>query len=262
VIWNLLSNAVKFTPPGGKIAVQLGRENGYLLTVTDNGLGIDPAMLPQMFQPFRQIDASPTREQGGLGLGLAIVRQLVELHGGTVSARSQGVGTGATFEVRLPSVLPAEAAKRLDRRHAPAPMASAARSQLLSGVNVLVVDDEEDARELLKTMLESYGATVTTVASAPEAMSEFERSTPHVIVSDIGMPLEDGFSLVRRVREKPAHAGGDVPAIALTAYASAADREAALAAGYQAHVAKPFEPADVARLVHDLTRPVLHSRSG
>ncbi len=120
VIWNLLSNAVKFTPPGGRIAVQLGRDNGYLLTVTDNGLGIDPAMLPQMFQPFRQIDASPTREQGGLGLGLAIVRQLVELHGGTVSARSQGVGTGATFEVRLPSILPAEEPKRPERRHAPA----------------------------------------------------------------------------------------------------------------------------------------------
>ena len=262
VIWNLLSNAVKFTPPGGKIAVQLRRDNGYLLTVSDNGLGIDPAMLPQMFQPFRQIDASPTREQGGLGLGLAIVRQLVELHGGTVSARSQGVGTGATFEVRLPSVLPADEPKRMDRRHTPAPMASAARSHLLSGVNVLVVDDEEDARELLKTVLESYGAAVTTVASAPEAMSEFDRSAPHVIVSDIGMPLEDGFSLMRRVRGKPAHAGGDVPAIALTAYASASDREAALKAGYQAHVAKPFEPADVARLVHDLTRPALHSRSG
>jgi signal transduction histidine kinase/CheY-like chemotaxis protein len=262
VIWNLLSNAVKFTPPGGRVAVQLGRDHDYLLSVSDNGLGIDPAMLPQMFQPFRQIDASPTREQGGLGLGLAIVRQLVELHGGTVSARSQGVGTGATFEVRLPSVLPAEEPKRLDRRQAPAPMASAARSHLLSGVNVLVVDDEEDARELLKTVLESYGAAVTTAASAPEAMSEFDRSAPHVIVSDIGMPLEDGFSLVRRVREKPVHEGGEVPAIALTAYASAADREAALAAGYQAHVAKPFEPADVARLVHELTRPVLHSRSG
>ena len=262
VIWNLLSNAVKFTPPGGRIAVQLGRDNGYVLTVTDNGLGIDPAMLPQMFQPFRQIDASPTREQGGLGLGLAIVRQLVELHGGTVSARSQGVGTGATFEVRLPSVLPADEPKRMDRRLTPAPIASAARPHLLSGVNVLIVDDEEDARELLKTVLESYGATVTTVASAPEAISEYDRSAPHVIVSDIGMPLEDGFALMRRVREKPAHAGGDVPAIALTAYASASDREAALAAGYQAHVAKPFEPADVARLVHDLTRPVLHSRSG
>ena len=130
--------------------MQLGRDNGYLLTVTDNGLGIEPAMLPQMFQPFRQIDASPTREQGGLGLGLAIVRQLVELHGGTVSARSQGVGTGATFEVRLPSVLPAEELQRRERRQAPAPTARAGRSHLLSGVDVLVVDDEEDARELLE----------------------------------------------------------------------------------------------------------------
>ena len=124
------------------------------------------------------------------------------------------------------------------------------------------MDDEEDARELLKTVFERYGATVTTAASAPEAMREVERSVPHVIVSDIGMPLEDGLSLMRRIREKPARAGGDVPAIALTAYASAADREATLAAGYQAHMAKPFEPENVARLVHDLTRPVLHSQSG
>ena len=262
VVWNLLSNAVKFTPPGGRIAVQLGRDSGYLLTVTDNGLGIEPAMLPQMFQPFRQIDASPTREQGGLGLGLAIVRQLVELHGGTVSARSRGVGTGATFEVRLPSVLPAEEPQRRERPHASVSPVRAARSHLLSGVDVLVVDDEADARELLKTVFESYGATVTTVASAAEAIREIERSVPHAIVSDVGMPVEDGFSLMRRIREKPARAGGDVPAIALTAYASAADRKAALAAGYQAHIAKPFEPADVAQLVHDLTRPTLQSRSG
>jgi signal transduction histidine kinase/ActR/RegA family two-component response regulator len=262
VVWNLLSNAVKFTPPGGRIAVQLRLDSGYLLTVTDNGLGIDPAMLPQMFQPFRQIDASPTREQGGLGLGLAIVRQLVELHGGTVSARSQGAGTGATFEVRLPSVLPAEEPQRRERRRVSASPVRATRSPLLSGVEVLVVDDEADARELLKTVFESYGATVTPVASAAEAMREVERSVPHVIVSDVGMPVEDGFSLMRRIREKPDRAGGDVPAIALTAYASAADREAALAAGYQAHVAKPFEPADVARLVHELTRPTLQSRSG
>jgi signal transduction histidine kinase/CheY-like chemotaxis protein len=262
VVWNLLSNAVKFTPPGGRIAVQLARQNGYVLTVADNGLGIDPAMLPQMFQPFRQIDASPTREQGGLGLGLAIVRQLVELHGGTVSARSDGAGSGATFEVRLPSELTAGAPHTKESTIAPGTTVRPVSPRMLSGVDVLVVDDEEDARELLRTVFDSYGATVTTAGSVADAVRAFDRSVPHVIVSDIGMPVEDGFSFIRRIRARPAHAGGEIPAIALTAYASATDRKQALAAGYQAHVAKPFEPADVARLVHDLTRPVLQSRSG
>ena len=259
VVWNLLSNAVKFTPPGGTINLRLSRDRGYLLTVSDDGIGIDPAMLPQMFQPFRQLDASPTRQQGGLGLGLAIVRQLVELHGGTVSARSQGAGTGATFEVRLPSVLPADE----PHRHEPTPVPDPALpSRLLSGIDVLVVDDEEDARELLKTVFDSHGAAVTAVASVAEALREVERSVPQVIVSDIGMPTEDGFSLMRRIRARPARAGGNVPAVALTAYASASDRDAALAAGFQAHVAKPFEPDAVVRLIHDLIRPPLPSRSG
>jgi signal transduction histidine kinase/CheY-like chemotaxis protein len=261
VVWNLLSNAVKFTPTGGRIAVRLARQNGYVLTVSDNGLGIDPAMLPQMFQPFRQIDASPTREQGGLGLGLAIVRQLVELHGGTVSASSRGVGTGATFEVRLPSVLGAEVPQVNEPGPAAEPVGRA-RSRMLSGIDVLVVDDEDDARDLLRTVFESYGARVTTATSAADAVREIDRALPHVIVSDIGMPAEDGLSLMRLIRGRPARSGGNIPAVALTAYASAADREAALRAGFQAHVAKPFEPTHVARLVHDLTRPVLQSRSG
>jgi signal transduction histidine kinase/CheY-like chemotaxis protein len=260
VVWNLLSNAVKFTPAGGRVLVRLAREAGYVLTVTDNGLGIDPAMLPQMFQPFRQIDASPTREQGGLGLGLAIVRQLVELHGGTVSARSQGAGTGSTFEVRLPSVLPAEESKTAPGTSISTAIRPAVTS-LLSGVHVLVVDDEEDARELLKTLFENYGANVTAVNSAAEAMPVVERAAPDVIVSDIGMPLEDGYSLIRRVRARTARDGGNIPAVALTAYASGSDREAALAAGFQAHVAKPFQPGDVIRLVHDLTRRPLQSRA-
>jgi signal transduction histidine kinase/CheY-like chemotaxis protein len=260
VVWNLLSNSVKFTPPGGRIAVQLERDRGYLLTVTDNGVGMDPAMLPQMFQPFRQIDASPTRQQGGLGLGLAIVRQLVELHGGTVSARSGGIGTGATFEVRLPSVLPVELQEREDIA-APERPGHAALSRMLSGVEVLVVDDEQDARELLTAVFDSHGAKVRAVPSVADAIKEVDRAVPHVVVSDIGMPIEDGFSLMRRIRERPARDGGRIPAIALTAYASTADRDKAIAAGYQAHVAKPFEPADVVRLVHELTRPLLHSRS-
>ena len=262
VIWNLLSNAVKFTQAGGRVDVRLARDNGYVLTVADNGLGIEPAMLPQMFQPFRQIDASPTREQGGLGLGLAIVRQLVEMHGGTVSARSRGAGTGTTFEVRLPSVLPSDEPRIKEPAATAAGAATASPSRLLTGIDVLVVDDEEDTRELLKAVFDSYGAKVTAVGSAADAVREVDRAVPHVIVSDIGMPVEDGFSLMRRIRARPAGAGGDCPAIALTAYASAMDRDAALAAGYQAHVAKPFEPADVARLIHDLTRLALQSRSG
>jgi CheY-like chemotaxis protein/anti-sigma regulatory factor (Ser/Thr protein kinase) len=261
VIWNLLSNAVKFTPAGGRVEIRLVRGNGYLLTVADNGLGIEPAMLSQMFQPFRQIDASPTREQGGLGLGLAIVRQLVELHGGTVTARSQGAGTGTTFEVRLPSVLPAEERRATERPAATADERPSSPSRLLTGIDVLVVDDQDDARDLLKTLIESYGAKVTTVGSAADAMRVVDRAVPDVIVSDIGMPVEDGFSLMRRIRARPGRAGGEVPAIALTAYASAADRDAALAAGYQAHVAKPFEPADVVRLIHDLTHPALQSQA-
>jgi signal transduction histidine kinase/CheY-like chemotaxis protein len=259
VIWNLLSNAVKFTPSGGRVEVRLAHDSGYVLTVADNGLGIEPAMLPQIFQPFRQIDASPTREQGGLGLGLAIVRQLVEMHGGTVTARSQGAGTGTTFEVRLPSVLPSE--ERVKDRAAPPGARRSSPSRLLTGIDVLVVDDEEDARELLRTVFDSYGARVTTAGSAADALRELDRAVPHIIVSDIGMPGEDGYTLMRRIRARSARAGGDVPAIALTAYASAADRDAALAAGYQAHVAKPFEPAQVVRLIHDLTRPALQSRA-
>jgi signal transduction histidine kinase/ActR/RegA family two-component response regulator len=261
VIWNLLSNAVKFTQSGGRVDVQLTRDNGYVLTVADNGLGIEPAMLPQMFQPFRQIDASPTREQGGLGLGLAIVRQLVEMHGGTVTARSQGAGTGTTFDVRLPSVLASEGPLAKERTPPAAGATASSPSRLLTGIHVLVVDDEEDARELLRTVFENYGAKVTTAGSAASAVREVDRVAPHVIVSDIGMPLEDGFSLIRRIRARPTHAGGDVPAIALTAYASAADRARALAAGFQAHVAKPFEPEDVARLIHDLTRPALQQQA-
>ena len=261
VVWNLLSNAIKFTPAGGRVAVRLTRDDGYVLSVSDNGVGVDPSMLQQMFQPFRQLDASPSREHGGLGLGLAIVRQLVELHGGTVSARSAGAGSGATFEVRLPSILSAQPPQPGTPSEVDAtPLAP--RSRMLSGVEVLVVDDEEDTRELLKTVFESYGAKVTAACSVADAMREIGQSLPHVIVSDIAMPGEDGFSLVRRLRARPAHAGGDVPAIALTAYASASDRDAVLAAGYQMHVAKPFEPLEVARLVHDLTRPVLQSKSG
>jgi signal transduction histidine kinase/ActR/RegA family two-component response regulator len=254
VIWNLLSNAVKFTPVGGVVRVHLRRDHGFTLTVQDTGIGIDPTFLPHMFEPFRQADGSASREHGGLGLGLAIVRQIVELHGGTVSARSEGANRGARFEVHLPSELGIDApGLRLDTSAAALP-APRVDPHLLASVRVLVVDDEEDARELLKTTFEAFGADVTAASSTEEAMECFERSTPDVLVSDLGMPFEDGYALIRRVRARPPQHGGLVPAVALTAYASPNDRLMALSAGYQAHVAKPYEPAEVAALVRRLSR--------
>jgi signal transduction histidine kinase/CheY-like chemotaxis protein len=253
VVWNLLSNAVKFTPPGGKVMLRLVHDHDYVLTVSDTGIGIDPAFVPQIFQPFRQADASPSREQGGLGLGLAIVRHLVELHGGTVSARSPGKGLGTTFEVRLPAVSPAAWPQRETRPEAVASAPEPAHPDVLAGIDVLVVDDEDDARELVRTVLENYGATVTCAASAVEAIRALDRRVPDVVISDIAMAGEDGYSLVRRIRARPTAAGGGVPAIALTAYASASDHTKALEAGYDAHVAKPFEPSAIASLVRKLT---------
>jgi signal transduction histidine kinase/ActR/RegA family two-component response regulator len=255
VIWNLLSNAVKFTPVGGEITITLRREHGYVLTVADTGIGIDPSFVPHMFEPFRQADGSASREHGGLGLGLAIVRQITELHGGTVTARSGGRGQGATFEVRLPSELGVTAPPARVDAGTPTLMSSAQiNSRLLDGVHVLVVDDEEDARELLRTTFEAHGARVSVAISAAEAMQLFERVTPDVVISDIGMPFEDGYALIKRIRARRADRGGLVPAVALTAYAAPSDRLAALAAGYQAHIAKPYEPSEIATLVERLAR--------
>ena len=249
VIWNLLSNAVKFTPDDGTVAVRLVRENGYHLTVQDTGSGIDPRFLPYVFEAFRQADGTASREHGGLGLGLAIAKQLVEAHGGTIQARSEGRNRGATFEVFLPSVVrPSLENIAVDRRVVARP-ADRFDPSLLRNVRVLVVDDEEDARVLLQTTLQQYGADVATASSVEEAFAAFEQAQPHVVLSDIGMPHEDGYSLIRRLRARPAAAGGAVPAVAVTAYASSGDRAATQAAGYQAHIAKPFEPAEIARLV-------------
>jgi signal transduction histidine kinase len=254
VVWNLLSNAVKFTPMGGRVSVRLRREDGFVLTVADSGIGIEPAFLPHVFEPFRQADGSASREQGGLGLGLAIVRQIVELHGGTVHATSGGRDGGSTFEVRLPSVLPDTSVGipfDTSEKALPPPEVD---PTLLRGVHVLVVDDEDDARELLRTTLEGYGARVSAASSAAEGLHVFETRTPDAIVSDIGMPIEDGYELIKRVRQRAPADGGLVPAVALTAYASPADRLAALAAGYQAHVPKPYEPGELAYLVERLAR--------
>jgi signal transduction histidine kinase/ActR/RegA family two-component response regulator len=254
VIWNLLSNAVKFTPPEGEVSVRLDQHDGYRVSVTDTGSGIDPAFLPLVFEPFRQADGTITREHGGLGLGLAIAKQLVELHGGTIVARSAGRGAGATLEVSLPSVIEVP---ECDTAHDPflaalPPVRTNVR--LLDGLQVLVVDDEEDARDLLATALAQYGAEVRTAANAANAWQEIENHPPDVVLSDIGMPDEDGYSLVRRLRSRSVTRGGRIPAVAVTAYASDDDRLAAQTAGFQAHVAKPFEPSELARLVAALGR--------
>jgi len=249
VVWNLLSNAVKFTPPDGQIRVRLERDNGYTLSVQDTGSGIEPRYLPIIFEPFRQADGTSSREYGGLGLGLAIVKQLVELHGGTIEAHSLGHGTGATFEVHLPSVVPARGAALVPHRSSQSLPPSRVDESLLRGLRVLVVDDEEDARVLLETALTQHGADVTTASSAADALAEIERHPPDMLLSDIGMPHEDGYFLIREVRARPHASGGGIPAIAITAYATASDRLAVEAAGYQAHVAKPFELSEIAQLV-------------
>jgi signal transduction histidine kinase/ActR/RegA family two-component response regulator len=254
VIWNLLSNAIKFTPPEGQVAVRLDHDEDYRVTVSDTGAGIDPGFLPLVFEPFRQADGTITREHGGLGLGLAIAKQLVELHGGTIVASSAGRGSGATLEVRLPSVVATPACGTAHDPFLSALPPVRTNVRLLDGLQVLVVDDESDARELLATALAQYGAEVRTASSAATAWQEIESRPPDVVLSDIGMPDEDGYTLVRRLRARSVSRGRRIPAVAVTAYASDADRLAAQTAGFQAHVAKPFEPSELARLVAALGR--------
>jgi signal transduction histidine kinase/CheY-like chemotaxis protein len=250
VVWNLLSNAVKFTPAGGLVQVTLARDEGEVeLSVRDNGCGIGPEFMAHLFERFTQADSRTTRASGGLGLGLSIARHLVELHGGTISARSDGEGRGATFVVRLP-VAPQAAPE--PARAPGAPEAPPQRPDL-SGIAALVVDDEPDAREMIARILQLCGASVATAASAEEAWRAFRERTPSVVVSDVAMPGEDGYSLVRRLRQLPAAEGGAVPAVALTALAGPEDRRRALQAGFQIHVAKPVDPEELAVVVASLT---------
>jgi len=258
VVWNLLTNAVKFTPSNGRVEVRLTHAGAHAeITVSDSGVGIPADFLPHVFDRFRQADQKITRAHGGLGLGLAIVRQLVELHGGTVIARSQGEGCGATFVVGLP-LPPVRAGRGANWRRSP--LASAgeeeqqqmSRPQELEGLRVLVVDDEPDTRELLVNVLGACGSRVTAVASATEALEQIARETPDVLVSDIGMPEEDGYALIRKIRQLPPGRGGRVPAAALTAYARAEDRVRVLRSGFQAHVIKPVEPEELIAVIANL----------
>jgi PAS domain S-box-containing protein len=254
IIWNLLSNAVKFTPKGGKVQVILNRSNAHVeLSVSDTGEGIPPEFVPYLFERFRQSDASTTRRHAGLGLGLAIVKHLVELHGGTVRVRSTGVGQGSTFTVLLPlQVAPVEEFTDLRGESASLPRVQP-RDVKLTGLRALVVDDEADARDLIRRLLEEAGALVVTAMSASEAFDRVQEEHPDVLVTDIGMPHEDGYSLVRRLRKLPTSEGGALPAIALTAFARAEDRTKALLSGFQAHVSKPVEPAELLAVVANVT---------
>ncbi len=254
VIGNLLSNAGKFTPDRGRICVRLERTDDDLrLSISDTGRGIDPAFLPHVFDRFRQADSSSTRTHGGLGLGLMIVRQIVFLHGGSVSADSPGIGQGSIFTVSLPVSLasPGETTR-------PQRPPAAARRKIdadLVGVRVLVVDDDSDARQCMAATLARAGASVLQASSVAEALEQFARNRPDVLVSDIAMPGRDGFDLIRSIRELGPAGGGEVPAIALTAYARQDDRLRALSAGFHRHIAKPVEPAELAAAVANLARP-------
>ncbi|QLE50190.1 PAS domain S-box protein [Nostoc sp. C057] len=255
VVWNLLSNAVKFTPKGGTVDVQLERiESSVQIRVSDTGAGIAAEFLPHVFERFRQADSSSTRSHGGLGLGLAIVRHLVELHGGTVSVESLGVGQGATFIVNLPMKAVYVEANTAEQ---PSSLVDVAEANnylpRLDDLRVLIVDDEADARHLLTTILGQYGAQVIAAASACEALLALQQFRPHILVSDIGMPQQDGYALIRQVRALPTDQGGRIPAVALTAYARAEDRTQALLAGFQLHVPKPVNPSELAVVVANLT---------
>ncbi len=254
VVWNLLTNAVKFTERGGRVSVWLRREASHVeIAVTDTGQGIPPKLLPHVFERFRQGDASTTRSHGGLGLGLAIVKHLVELHGGTIDAASPGAGQGATFTVRIP-VAPLRSLT-LPPSDVPALRGGPTLEcpPELGGLKVLVVDDEDDARDWIASLLEHCKAVVVTASSAEQALELLRTARPDIMVSDIGMPHEDGYSLIKRLRALPPASGGRTPAIALTAYARMEDRTRAMVAGFNMHIAKPIEPAELLITIANLT---------
>jgi len=264
ILWNLLSNAIKFTGPGGRVEMALERTPTHaVIRVRDDGIGIAPEFLPHVFERFRQADSSTTRRHGGLGLGLAIVRHLVELHGGTVVADSAGPGRGSAFVVEIPLLAPEmpdmpempemlEASERLPPRRVTGAAAAAPRADL-SGLSLVIVDDEPDTLEMLAEVLSAHGAAVRACRGAAEALAALAEQPADALLSDIAMPEADGYELIRRVRALPGR-NGTLPAVALTAYARAEDRDRSLAAGYQVHLAKPVSPAHLVATVQRLAR--------
>jgi CheY-like chemotaxis protein len=256
VVWNLLSNAVKFTPKRGRVQVRVERVNSHIeIVVSDTGMGIRPEFLSHVFERFRQADAGLKRTTAGLGLGLSIVRHIIEMHGGTVHAASDGEGHGATFRVRLPLMIVHDNGLREPREHPRteklAPLTELAN---LSGVRVLAIDDEEDALGLLRTVLEAAGAEVTTIGSAVDALLRIAELAPDVLVVDLGMPRMDGFEFIARIRGSEDAAVSAIPAAALTAFARSDDRTKALQSGFEMHLAKPVDPGELVASVATLVR--------
>jgi CheY-like chemotaxis protein len=256
VIWNLLTNAVKFTPKRGRVQVRLERVNSHVeIVVSDTGSGIRPDFLPHVFERFRQAEAGTTREKGGLGLGLAIVRHIVEMHGGSVVASSPGEGAGATFRVRLPLMIVHPETVDKQRQHPRTERLEALTSLGdLRGVRVLAIDDDEDALTLVKIVLEAAGAEVETISTPLFALKRIEETQPQALVIDIGMPKMDGFELIAHVRASTNPMVRDVPAAALTAFARSEDRTRALRSGFQMHLAKPVDPGELVASVATLVR--------
>ena len=256
VVWNLVSNAVKFTPRGGRVQIRLEAINSHIeIVISDTGIGIRPDFLPYVFERFRQADSGTTRQTGGLGLGLSIVRNIVEMHGGSVRASSEGEGLGATFRVRLPLMIvhperltePVREHPRAERR---APLTGLGD---LTGIRVLAIDDEEDALTLLRVVLETAGANVSTLSSGDAALEHIETLQPDVLVVDLGMPHMDGFQFIERLRAS-SNAARNVPAAALTAFARSEDRTKALRSGFEMHLAKPVDPGELVASVATLVR--------
>ena len=258
VIWNLLTNAIKFTPERGRVEVRLEQvDSSAHITVSDTGVGISPEFLPFVFERFRQADSSSTRSYSGLGLGLALARHLVEMHGGTVEAESAGAGAGATFKVHIPLNQTSTLGWRVPvlQTNSVSPIVELDQAHQLKGMRVLVVDDEFDARELLTAALSQAGAQVTACESAADALSALKHNDYDVLISDIGMPEEDGYTLINKVRALSKERARQIPALALTAYARDEDRRRALAAGFQTHVPKPIEPSRLVEMVSHMARP-------
>jgi signal transduction histidine kinase/CheY-like chemotaxis protein len=252
VFWNLLSNAVKFTPPTGRIDVSAEVSGEHVeIEISDSGMGIDPEFLPFIFERFSQADSSYTRKVGGLGLGLAIVRHLVEIHGGSVSVKSEGTNKGTTFTIKLP-VLAAEQPFPAANEELAEPDESTKTKKLPTGIKVLLVEDNDDSREMLTVLFAQSDLQITAVASVAEALRAIEQVKPDILISDIGMPEQDGYDLIRKVRQLPSEKGGGIPAIALTGYASLQDRALALKAGYQEHLSKPVDIDELFELVKNM----------